>query len=156
MAPGYLSAREADVDRRRRTAILVEGDPALAAELAGRIRERAVVTVLQEPSECLIMLKVRETAKRGLFLMGEVLATEAKAMVEGRIGLGIARGRKPALAADLAVIDAACNAGLPETGEWDSSLEEAEAAISERRAVQDGLIARTAVDFRTMDFPEGQ
>jgi alpha-D-ribose 1-methylphosphonate 5-triphosphate synthase subunit PhnG len=156
LAPGYLSAREAEVDRRRRTTILVEGDPALAAELAGRIRERAGVTILQEPNECLVMLKVRETAKRGLFLMGEVLATEAKAMVEGRIGLGIARGRRPALAADLAVIDAAYNAGLSETGDWNACLEEAEAAIAERRAVGDGRIARTSVDFRTMDFPEGQ
>jgi len=141
------------VDRRRRTEILIEGCPALAADLAGRIRARRRVAIIQEPSECLVMLKARETAKRGLFLMGEVLATEAKALVEGRIGLGIVRGRKYELAADLAVIDAACNAGLPEACEWEAELEKAEAAIAARRAGESARIARTRVDFRTMDLP---
>jgi alpha-D-ribose 1-methylphosphonate 5-triphosphate synthase subunit PhnG len=143
------------VERRRRTEILIEGDPALAADLAGRIRARRRVSIIQEPGECLVMLKARETAKRGLFLVGEVLATEAKALVEGIIGLGIVRGRKPALAADLAVIDAACNAGLPEVLEWEAELEKADAVVAARRAKEAARIARTRVDFRTMDLPQG-
>jgi len=107
--------------------------------------------VVEEPRGGLVMLKLRETAKNSLFYMGELLVTEAKVQIEGRMGLGIIAGDDPEAARDLAVIDAACNAGVPETGEWEGLLLAEEERIAVREAQESARIARTTVDFESMD-----
>jgi alpha-D-ribose 1-methylphosphonate 5-triphosphate synthase subunit PhnG len=65
--------------------------------------------------------------------------------------LGLVRGSAPDLAADLAVIDAACAAGLPEAEAWGAELEAASAALEAKRAAERSRIDATRVDFRSMD-----
>ena len=139
------------MDRTRRTRILIEGDPQLRRELSARVEGRRSISVVEEPRGGLVMLKLRETAKNSLFYMGELLVTEAKVQIEGRMGLGIIAGDDPEAARDLAVIDAACNAGVPETGEWEGLLLAEEERIAVREAQESARIARTTVDFESMD-----
>ncbi len=58
------------------------------------------------------MIKMRETAKRELFYLGEVLVTEAKVSINGTLGMGIVVGDNEELALNLAIIDCATNAIL--------------------------------------------
>lgn len=137
--------------RKQRTEILINGSQELAESFAYEIEKNYPVTVIQEPENGLVMLKVRETSKKSLFYLGEVLVTECKAMVEGNIGIGMVKGHHPELAYHLAVIDAAFLGKLPETERWTESLEKEKRNIEEIRRTKNEAILKTKVSFETMD-----
>ncbi|MGA2545861.1 MAG: phosphonate C-P lyase system protein PhnG [Rectinemataceae bacterium] len=139
------------MERARRTRILIEGSPELRRGLRDSIEKGRSVAIVEEPRGGLVMLKMRETAKNGLFYIGELLVTEAKAQIEGCIGIGIIAGKDAEAARDLAIIDAACNAGLEESSLWEALLVAEERKIAEREAVEAARIARTRVVFESMD-----
>ncbi len=139
------------MERRMRTEILIRGERGLAARLAAQARETELVEEVEAPNEGLVMLKLRETARNGLFYLGEVLVTEAKAMIRGRIGLGMVRGSEPQLARDLAVIDAAYMAAIPQTVAWEALLVEEATRVEKARAAADAISLSTKVDFHSMD-----
>ncbi|MDR7317128.1 phosphonate C-P lyase system protein PhnG [Brevibacillus nitrificans] len=143
--------------RKRRTEILINGarelagSGELAAQLAEEILERYDVKTIEEPNQGLVMVKVRETAQKSLFYLGEVLVTECKVQINGSIGLGVLHSHDRKLAYHLAVIDAAYEAGLKETADWTDRLIQEEAAYQKQRlAVQSGVL-KTKVSFETMD-----
>jgi alpha-D-ribose 1-methylphosphonate 5-triphosphate synthase subunit PhnG len=80
-----------------------------------------------------------------------MLVTEAKVQIAGAIGLGIIAGDNADAARALAVIDAAYNANLPETETWTDLLNDEKARLQEARARHEGQIARTRVNFETLD-----
>jgi alpha-D-ribose 1-methylphosphonate 5-triphosphate synthase subunit PhnG len=67
--------------RKRRTRILIEGDPVLARYICANIEARTKVSITSEPREVLVMNKVRETARNSLFYLGEALLTECKVSI---------------------------------------------------------------------------
>jgi alpha-D-ribose 1-methylphosphonate 5-triphosphate synthase subunit PhnG len=137
--------------RRRRTEILINGSQKVVEDMADCIKDQYQVKVIQEPEVGLVMLKVRETSQRSLFYPGEVLVTECKVQIEGKIGIGIVTGDQPELSYHLAVIDAAYEAMLPETMGWKLLLENEEKVIQEQRAAASQSILKTKVNFETMD-----
>lgn len=136
--------------RKQRTEILLNSPHHLAERLALEIFSHYAVRNVEEPNNGLVMVKVRETAKRGLFYLGEVFITECKVMVEGQLGIGMAQGHKPELAYHLAVIDAAYNAELSETVAWTDLLLAEERVIEEKRLDRQAKILKTRVNFKTM------
>jgi len=139
------------VKRKRRTRILVLGDPSLRKSLADEVRALAPVEETSAPRVALVLATVRESARRSLFHLGEVLVTEAKVRVAGVAGLGLIQGRDPEAALDLAVIDAAWNADLPVVSGWTDRLESAEAALEALLDREQASLAATRVDFETLD-----
>ena len=137
--------------RRRRTEILINGSQKVVEDMAYCIKDNYQVKVIQEPESGLVMLKVRETSQKSLFYPGEVLVTESKVQIQGRIGIGIVTGDQPELSYNLAVIDAAYEAMLPETVRWKLLLENEEKVIQEQRAAANQSILKTKVNFETMD-----
>ncbi|WP_045523027.1 phosphonate C-P lyase system protein PhnG [Neobacillus niacini] len=137
--------------RRRRTEILINGSQKRVENMAHCIKDKYQVKVVQEPESGLVMLKVRETSQKSLFYPGEVLVIECKVQIEGRIGIGIVTGDQPELSYNLAVIDAAYEANLPETIGWMELLENEEKVIQEQRAAANQSILKTKVNFETMD-----
>ncbi|WP_394138832.1 phosphonate C-P lyase system protein PhnG [Cytobacillus oceanisediminis] len=137
--------------RKQRTEILISGSQALAKSLAEEIEQKYSVSIIQEPKNGLVMLKARETAQKSLFNLGEVLVTECKVRVEGKIGIGIVKGHHPILAYHLAVIDAAILGNLPETKIWADILESEKQNIEEQRKANNEAILKTKVSFETMD-----
>ncbi|MDR9390714.1 MAG: phosphonate C-P lyase system protein PhnG [Trueperaceae bacterium] len=135
--------------RRERTRVLVEGDPALRRAFADEIRA-AYATEEPPATRGLAMIDLRETAQRTRFLMGEVLIQEATARVAGTLGRGLIRGDDPAAATDLAVVDAALRAGLPETASWAARLRAEDARLAARRAAEAAVLRRTKVRFDVM------
>lgn len=137
--------------RRRRTEILINGSQKRTEDMVHVINEHYQVKVIQEPESGLVMVKVRETSKNSLFYPGEVLVTECKVQIKGTIGIGIVTGDQPELAYNLAVIDAAFEAKLPETVAWVQLLENEAKLIQEQRVGAAQSILKTKVDFETMD-----
>ncbi|KAB8137773.1 phosphonate C-P lyase system protein PhnG [Gracilibacillus oryzae] len=137
--------------RKRRTEILIEGDPSLAKELSEMILHKYRCKELVAPRQGMTMVKMRETAKNSLFYIGEVLITEAKVEVMDHIGAGIVVGIKEELAKQLAIIDAAYKAALPETEEWGKKLMEEEQRIKQAKIQEQEELLKTKVLFETMD-----
>lgn len=137
--------------RRKRTEILIKGNPTTAEKLALEIERSYKVKVIQEPEYCLVMVKMRETAQRSLFYLGEVLATETKVQILDEIGIGIVNDNKPELSYWLAVIDAAYSSNIPETKAWKELLKQEETKINEKILSKQSKVLRTKVNFDTMD-----
>ncbi|SPF37587.1 Phosphonate C-P lyase system protein PhnG (fragment) [Candidatus Desulfosporosinus infrequens] len=97
------------------------------------------------------MVKVRESAQQSLFYLGEVFITESKVMIDGYLGIGMAQGHEPELVYNLAIIDAAYNANLPETKAWKNVLLLEEDCIKEKYETLKNKVLKTKVNFKTMD-----
>jgi len=137
--------------RKKRTEILIKGPLEVSARLAQEILATYDVRTIEEPDNSLVMVKVRESAKRSLFYLGEVLITECKVMIKGTLGIGMVMGHELALAYNLAIIDAAYNANLPETQVWTNVLLLEEAHINEEGVALKNKVLKTKVNFHTMD-----
>lgn len=139
------------MNRRERTKILIEGSPHLAKELAGEIEGDYIVKIIEQPNSGLVMLKMRENAKRSLFYIGETIVVEAKVEINGQLGLGIVAGSNEELAYQMAVIDAAYNAGLPEVSAWTKKLQTEGQHINEELKIKSDKLLKSKVSFETMD-----
>ena len=139
------------MNRRKRTEILIKGNEKLAKKFADEIRKKYQVKNIEEPNHGLVMIKMRETAKKELFYLGEVLVSEAKVYVEDTLGMGVVIGDKEELAGNLAVIDAAYKQGLIETESWEQVLVEEDEKNQKRENLEQARILKTKVDFSTMD-----
>jgi alpha-D-ribose 1-methylphosphonate 5-triphosphate synthase subunit PhnG len=137
--------------RRERTRVLILGSPDLALGWAAEIRAQHRVEILQAPRAGLVMAQVRESARRSVFNLGEVLVTEAKVRVDGFPGLGLVRGWDESLAESLAIIDAGCRAQISLTQAWEEKLVEASKILDERLSEERRRLETTRVDFQTMD-----
>lgn len=139
------------MERKRRTEILIKGSRELSKKLAEEIKKKYKVSVVQEASNGLVMIKMRENAKNSLFYLGEVLVTEAKVNINGNIGMGIVKGNEPELAYYLAVIDGAYNGKLEEIYIWEKILIEEELRIKDEEKKYIRSLLKTKVNFETMD-----
>ncbi|GAB3062253.1 phosphonate C-P lyase system protein PhnG [Virgibacillus ainsalahensis] len=138
--------------RRRRTEILIQGEPSLAHKFATEIIETYDCMEIIAPHYGMTMVKMRESAKNSLFYLGEVLVTEAKVEIQQQIGIGLVAGMHEELAMDLAIIDAAYKADLPESRKWEEELLHAEQYIEEAKAKKQAELFETKVNFETMDI----
>ncbi|AGK98330.1 phosphonate C-P lyase system protein PhnG [Clostridium pasteurianum] len=136
--------------RRRRTEILIKGSSEIAKNMFKEIEKNYEIKTIEEPDSALVMIKMRESSKNSLFYLGEVLVTEAKVQINEAFGIGIVRGNKPEFAYWLAVIDAAYNLELKETGSWEKILVEEEKRIKTEEALNDSKILKTKVNFESM------
>jgi len=139
------------MNRRRRTEILIRGSKELAEKLAKKIEEKYDIRTIDEPNNGLVMIKMRETAKKQLFYLGEVLVTEAKININGHLGMGIVVGDNEELAVNLEIIDGAYKANLKEIDAWEELLLNEEKLIKEKEDKLSQKILETKVDFTTMN-----
>lgn len=139
------------MNRKRRTQILIEGIRELPKKLATSVIDKYNVEILAEPQEALVMVKMRETAKKSLFYLGEVLVTETKVQLNQKIGIGLIVGHDKELSYWLAIIDAAYQANISEISEWESLLLQEEISIAEETKKKQAEILKTKVNFETMD-----
>lgn len=139
--------------RYERTRVLVEGDPSLLHEVVLDVeRVAAGVVVLDQPAEELVMVQARETARGGLFYLGEALATSCRVSVEEDTGYGFVLGSDRCRAYELAVVDAAFSGtkGQEFQARWDERLAGEAQAIHARARKEAARVAATRVDFSTM------
>lgn len=139
------------MNRRNRTKILIDGSRDFARELISEVEANYDIHILSAPQQALTMVKLRETAKKSLFYLGEVLVTETKVQINNAYGIGIVVGDEEGFSYQLAVIDAAYEANLVETENWTVLFEEEEKRIHENRAIKAAAIFKTKVNFEMMD-----
>lgn len=140
------------MNRQRRTEILIKDSGQVLEQLAEQICDSYRVMTIEEPNNGLVMVKIRETARKSQFYLGEVFVTECKVQINGCSGIGMIRGHQPKKAYQLAVVDAAFNAWLKETTEWEELLKEREKVIKQNKQEDNRQILRTKVDFETMEI----
>ena len=152
-----------ELSRKRRTRILVDGDPAVGQRMCAEIESLCKVNLIKGPHEVLVMNKVRESAKNSLFYLGEALLTECKVSLtvkdgndddtnESGIGIGLILGGERDRAYELAVIDAAfgLDEALPGHAERIEILINEEKRLEDVREKDRERLAATRVDFSTM------
>ncbi|MBU5487723.1 phosphonate C-P lyase system protein PhnG [Clostridium sp. MSJ-8] len=140
------------MNRRERTRILIESKNNVAQKIADDIRQNYEINIIQEPENGLTMVKVRETAKKQLFYLGEVIIIEAKCSIDGVIGIGIVANDDEDLVLNLAIIDAAYNKEIKEIDKYDRMLEEEKINIDKYQEEINQEILQTKVDFTTMNI----
>ena len=139
------------MNRRKRTKILIDGSRDFSRELVSEIARNYDIHVLSTPQQALTMVKLRETAQKSLFYLGEVLVTETKVQIKNTLGIGIVVGDEEEFSYQLAVIDAAYEANLVETKKWALLFEDEEKRIHENRLIKEASILKTKVNFEMMD-----
>lgn len=137
--------------RKERTQILIAGQGELSRKLCTEIEKNYLINIIEQPNNGLVMMKMRENSQRSLFYIGEVLVTECKVEINGVIGMGILSGLDEQHAYQLAVIDAAYNARLPETAGWESLLRQEQQVLEQQRQQEYARVLKTRVNFETMD-----
>ena len=108
--------------RRRRTEILINGSQKRSEDMAHVIHEHYQLEGHSRAGKWLSDVESTRDFPKSLFYPGEVLVTECKVQIEETIGIGIVTGDQPELSYNLAVIDAAFEAKLPEAIGWMSCL----------------------------------
>jgi alpha-D-ribose 1-methylphosphonate 5-triphosphate synthase subunit PhnG len=136
--------------KSRLTHILVEGEPSLLEKLALQVEQKYQVALVREPEKSLVMNKARDSVSGNAFYMGEILITECTVSVESVFGFGAIMGEEPDRAYQLAIVDCAYNAKLPETLGWEKLLIEEELQIDYRKRLEHSRIMKSKVNFDTM------
>ncbi|MCU7556133.1 phosphonate C-P lyase system protein PhnG [Macrococcus capreoli] len=137
------------LNRKRWSELLIRYGNQDAIDFYKKFRDQVNVEMVSQPTDGVVMLKVRETAQQSLFYMGEVTISETKMRVNGKLGLGIVHGSHE-LSEALAFIDGCYQAGiyLDELNELCARLELTEQDVIKHKTAE---IMKTKVDFETMD-----
>jgi len=139
------------MQRKRRTTILVNADLEFLAAFAAEVTRSVEVFTVMPAQAGLVMVRMRETARESVFFPGEVLVTQAQVRIGSTLGTGLIQGREPERALQLAILDAAWNSGLALVQTWTARLEAEEARQLQLRNEKARQIARTLVDFQSLD-----
>lgn len=141
------------MERKVRTRILVEGDRTVLDQLAREIEQMHDVALVKEPTEELAMLRVRESAQRSQFYLGEALMTSCVVRIGDAYGYGMVMGEDHDKAFDLAVVDAAYTLDPVscENAGWNARLAESDEHIQAKQRKRNEALLRTQVDFSTME-----
>jgi alpha-D-ribose 1-methylphosphonate 5-triphosphate synthase subunit PhnG len=137
--------------RKKRTEIMAKCEAKELKELSRLVEEHHNVEILEKPNSGLVMVKMRESAQKHLFYLGEVLVTECKVTIGDVIGLGIIQGVHLKKAYFMAVVDAAYTAKIPEIKKLDKRLYALDEKVKERTAKETARILKTKVNFETLD-----
>ena len=95
--------------KREISVILAGASQKEVIEIAGPMKENCEIQIMKPPQKTLVMVKARETVKRSLFYLGEVLATECMVLVDGVKGAAVLAGDDFDKVTAAAVIDGFLN-----------------------------------------------
>ena len=139
------------MERKVRTRILVEGQRSVLDQLAREVEQKHDVVLIKEPTEELVMLRVRESARRSLFYLGEALMTSCVVRIGSAYGMVMGEDHDKAF--DLAVVDAAYTLDpiSCEDAGWNALLAESNEHIQAKQRKRNEALLRTQVDFSTME-----
>lgn len=139
--------------RKERTQVLIEGDRDLLGSIAREVEQVHDVEVVREPVEELVMLKMRESARRSQFYLGEALMTSCVVRVGEAYGYGMVLGEDRKKAFDLAIVDAAytLSDSADDLRAYDERIAEEQERIAAQKRLRNEAVLRTQVDFSTME-----
>lgn len=139
-----------------RSALLARAGRTALLQLADTLAAGAYYQELVAPTPGLLMLQVTEPVENQAFYLGEVLITECEVRLGTGVGRGCALGEDPERARALAVIEAAVAGGHPLLCAVGRLLSETAAAVAAEHDREQALLARTRVQFETMEAQDAQ
>lgn len=128
--------------------ILAKADKNVVMGFAKDIKDVHDVVIIKKPEKSLAMIKVRESVKESLFYLGEVMITEAAASVNDHKGIAVMMGDNYEKTLDMAIVDAAVNAGVFTRMNELEELEKEQNLMEEKK---NALFLKTMVNFNSMD-----
>ena len=97
------------MNRRELSAILAGATAQEVEAAAQEIKDTCEIQILKQPQKTLVMVKVRESVKKSLFYLGEILAPECMVTVNGKKGASVMAGDDFDKCISAAVIDGFLN-----------------------------------------------
>ncbi|CAK7044192.1 phosphonate C-P lyase system protein PhnG [uncultured Phascolarctobacterium sp.] len=131
--------------------IMAAADSSMLRELAQPLAAKYGVSIVKEPAKTLAMIKLREPVQNSLFYLGEALVCDIVVELGGTKGTAVFLGDDFDKVSAMAVIDAAFNKKVAETAELTTVLERLAARRQKELELENGLYAKTIVDFQSMD-----
>lgn len=132
------------------SSILSQASTAEVAVIAQPLKARYKTGIIKGPIKSLVMVQVRESIKRSLFYLGEVLVTECIVDMEGTSGASVVKGDCFDKALDMAIIDAAMNKQVEECEDITARLSALHEKQKKSRARRNGEILKSRVNFNVM------
>ena len=139
------------MEKRRISRILARADGAAVKRLADEIKAVQSPVIVKAPEKSLAMIRMREPVKESLFYLGEVIVCEASVLLGQTKGTAVTMGDDFEKVMDMAVLDAAVNAGIFQEVDALLILEAAQTAETEK---ENALYLNTMVSFTAMDAEE--
>lgn len=139
------------MEKKRFFRILGKASRQQVSALAAPYKEKQRITVIKEPAKSLAMIRMREPVKESLFYLGEVIVCEASVLLGQTKGTAVTMGDDFEKVMDMAVLDAAVNAGIFQEEDALLILEAAQTAETEK---ENALYLNTMVSFTAMDAEE--
>lgn len=139
------------MEKKRFFRILGKASRQQVSAMAAPYKEKQRITVIKEPAKSLAMIRMREPVKESLFYLGEVIVCEASVLLGQTKGTAVTMGDDFEKVMDMAVLDAAVNAGIFQEEDALLILEAAQTAETEK---ENALYLNTMVSFTAMDAEE--
>ena len=139
------------MEKKRFFRILGKASRQQVSALAAPYKEKQRITVIKEPAKSLAMIRMWEPVKESLFYLGEVIVCEASVLLGQTKGTAVTMGDDFEKVMDMAVLDAAVNAGIFQGEDALLILEAAQTAETEK---ENALYLNTMVSFTAMDAEE--
>lgn len=139
------------MEKKRFFRILGKASRQQVSALAAPYKEKQRITVIKEPAKSLAMIRMREPVKESLFYLGEVIVCVASVLLGQTKGTAVTMGDDFEKVMDMAVLDAAVNAGIFQEEDALLILEAAQTAETEK---ENALYLNTMVSFTAMDAEE--
>lgn len=137
------------MNKKRLFQILARADREEVIQLGNKLKQEChSVTVVKKPEKTLTMIKMREPVKNSLFYLGEIIVTEATVTLDGSTGVAVTMGDDFDKTLSMAMIDAACNAGVFHYEELLLAWESEQHLQMEK---ENAMMQKTKVDFHSMD-----
>ncbi|GKH31771.1 phosphonate C-P lyase system protein PhnG [Muricomes sp. OA1] len=95
--------------KREISVILAGASQKEIIEIAAAIQESCEIQIMKPPQKTLVMVKARESVKKSLFYLGEVLASECMVLVDSAKGAAVLAGDDFDKVTAAAVIDGFLN-----------------------------------------------
>lgn len=138
--------------KRDITAILAAASQTEAVEIAAAIKVNCEIQMMKPPQKTLVMVKARESVKKSLFYLGEVLASECMVLVDGMKGAAVLAGDDFDKVTAAAVIDGFLN--LPDRQEEQQQVLEQIQRLGRQQAAEraelNGALRKSKVNFNVM------
>lgn len=138
------------MNRREVSAVLAGAEAEEVKAIAEQISSRCGIKILKQPQKTLVMVKVRESVKKSLFYLGEVLASECMVKVNDVKGASVMIGDDFEKCIAAAVIDGFLN---DRTQDHSHVTEQIEALKEKQKKTREALnrqLRKSKVNFNVM------
>lgn len=136
------------MEKKRMFRVLSKADAAVVQGFAEEIKAQHETVIIKKPEKSLAMIKMREPVKESLFYLGEVMITEAIVEVNAQKGIAVTMGDQFDKTLNMALIDAAVNAGVFTHMDVLEKLEQEQKLVEEK---ENAMFMNTMVNFHSMD-----